>query len=124
MVSPQKSRGQVEKEAAEGKDLYKKSHSNYDVGGWIDTVNQERVSALHSLYPILVRLPSLSLPIPGEMTDRNYDWSTFTKASLYGVPTPHDNSGIGVRNAMHWLHIARRCVQQTAANCFALTCIK
>ena len=42
--------------------------------------------------------------------DRNYDWSKFTKASLYGVPTPHDNSGTGVRNAMYWLHIARRCI--------------
>ena len=43
--------------------------------------------------------------------DRNYDWSKFTKASLYGVPTPHDNSGTGVRNAMYWLHIARRCLR-------------
>ena len=39
--------------------------------------------------------------------DRNYDWSKFTKSSLYGVPTPHDNSGGGVKNSMHWLHLAK-----------------
>ena len=46
----------------------------------------------------------------GEMMDRDYDWSKFTKESLYGVPTPHDNSGSGVKSAMHWLHLARRYV--------------
>lgn len=39
----------------------------------------------------------------GEMMDRNYDWSKFTQQSLYGVPTPHDNSGSQVRSALHWL---------------------
>lgn len=43
----------------------------------------------------------------GEMVDRNYDWSKFTKKSLYGVPTPHDNSGIQVRDALQWLHQAQ-----------------
>ena len=32
MVSPQKTRQQVEAEDAVGKDLYKKSHNDYDVG--------------------------------------------------------------------------------------------
>ncbi|XP_003388337.1 PREDICTED: EF-hand domain-containing family member B-like [Amphimedon queenslandica] len=38
----------------------------------------------------------------GEVIDRNYDWSRFTRGSLYGVPTPHDNSGSGVRTALKW----------------------
>ena len=46
----------------------------------------------------------------GEMVDRNYDWSKFTKGSLYGVPTPHDNSGVEVRKAMHWLTNQKGCV--------------
>ena len=48
----------------------------------------------------------------GEMVDRNYDWSTFTKHSLYGVSSPHDNSGGQVRDALHWLHLAQRSVLQ------------
>ena len=125
MVSPQKSRAQVEREAAEGKDLYRKSHNNHDVGGWTDTDNR-------TVYPhcipiptpfshLLICFPSHSLcpfsPMPGEMMDRDYDWTTFTKASLYGVPTPHDNSGTGVRNALHWLHIARRYFQPFLTHC-------
>ena len=39
----------------------------------------------------------------GEMVDRNYDWSVFTRDSKYGVATPHDNSGVGVRRAMQWI---------------------
>lgn len=39
----------------------------------------------------------------GEMVDRNYDWSKFTRDMMYGVPTPHDNTGIEVRKAMHWI---------------------
>ena len=46
----------------------------------------------------------------GEMMDRKYDWSKFTKESLYGVPTPHDNSGSEVRNALHWLTDAQKWV--------------
>ena len=42
------------------------------------------------------------------MVDRDYDWSKFTKESLYGVPTPHDNSGIQVRDALHWLHLSQK----------------
>ena len=37
------------------------------------------------------------------MMDRDYDWSKFTRESLYGVPTPHDNSGSQVRSALHWM---------------------
>lgn len=74
IVSPQKSVQQVTRESQEGKELYKKSHNDYEVG---------------------------------EMMDRDYDWSKFTKGSLYGVPTPHDNSGSGVKSALHWLHLAR-----------------
>ena len=37
------------------------------------------------------------------MVDRNYDWSKFTRDMMYGVPTPHDNTGIEVRRAMHWI---------------------
>ena len=44
----------------------------------------------------------------GEMVDRKYDWSTFTRGSLYGVPTPHDNSGSGARNSLHWLTLAQQ----------------
>ena len=46
----------------------------------------------------------------GEMVDRDYDWSKFTKESLYGVATPHDNSGRQVRDALHWLTQAQRLV--------------
>lgn len=49
----------------------------------------------------------------GEMADRKYDWSKFTKDSLYGVPTPHDNTGSGVRNALHWLTLAQQSVATT-----------
>ena len=49
MVSPQKSRAQVEKEAAKGKDLYRKSHNDYNVGRWADTCSQECMPELHSL---------------------------------------------------------------------------
>lgn len=55
------------------------------------------------------------------MMDRDYDWSTFTKASLYGVPTPHDNSGTGVGNALHWLHIARRYVGTSDSSLLAFS---
>lgn len=34
--------------------------------------------------------------------DRQYDWSCFSRDSLYGVPTPHDNSGSGVKSALDW----------------------
>lgn len=34
--------------------------------------------------------------------DRQYDWSCFSRDSLYGVPTPHDNSGFGVKTALDW----------------------
>ncbi len=36
------------------------------------------------------------------MIDRGYDWSKFSKGSLYGVPTPHDNTGSGANLALHW----------------------
>lgn len=36
------------------------------------------------------------------MVDRNYDWSKFTKDSLYGMETPHDNSGVLVGSALDW----------------------
>ena len=49
MVSPQKSRAQVEKEAARGKGLYRKSHNDYNVGRWADTCSQECMPELHSL---------------------------------------------------------------------------
>ena len=40
--------------------------------------------------------------------DRDYDWSVFSKTSLYGVPTPHDNSGSQVRDALHWMSLEQR----------------
>lgn len=46
----------------------------------------------------------------GEMVDRDYDWSVFTRDSQYGVATPHDNTGSGVKNAMHWMTDALRLV--------------
>jgi hypothetical protein len=71
MVSPNKSRDQVEQETQQGKHLYIKSHGSYEVG---------------------------------ERVDRDYDWSWFTRDSVYGVPTPHDNDGIHVRSTLKWLH--------------------
>ena len=44
------------------------------------------------------------------MVDRDYDWSMFTRESQYGVATPHDNTGSGVKNAMHWMTDALRSV--------------
>lgn len=44
----------------------------------------------------------------GEMMDRDYDWSVFSKASLYGVPTPHDNSGSQARDSLHWMSLEQR----------------
>ena len=38
----------------------------------------------------------------GEIMDRNYDWSVFTKDSKYGVETPHDNRGVLVSSTMDW----------------------
>ena len=38
----------------------------------------------------------------GGTVDRNYDWSKMDKGKAYGVPTPHDNSGMQVRDAMNW----------------------
>jgi hypothetical protein len=71
-VSPCKTREEVEAEAVEGRELYRKSHNAWDVG---------------------------------EMVDRDYDWTVFTKDSLYGVPTPHDNSGSQARDSLHWLSL-------------------
>nr|CAB3241289.1 EF-hand domain-containing family member B-like [Phallusia mammillata] len=39
-----------------------------------------------------------------EMYDRKYDWSCFKKDSVYGVPTPHDNSGKGTGKTLKWIH--------------------
>ena len=44
----------------------------------------------------------------GETIDRNYDWSVFSRDDQYGMPTPHDNTGMGVRKAMHWATDAQR----------------
>lgn len=38
----------------------------------------------------------------GEIVDRNYDWSKFTKDALYGMETPHDNRGVLVSSALDW----------------------
>lgn len=38
----------------------------------------------------------------GGTVDRNYDWSKTDRKMAYGVPTPHDNSGVQVRDAMNW----------------------
>jgi hypothetical protein len=67
LVSPSKTAAQVELESKDGKELYRISHKDYEVG---------------------------------EMIDRNYDWSRFKKNSLYGVPTPHDNTGGSVRKSL------------------------
>lgn len=55
------------------------------------TVGSDLYKKSHQIYDV------------GEMVDRDYDWSTFTRDSQYGVPTPHDNSGSGVRSAMKWI---------------------
>ena len=44
----------------------------------------------------------------GETIDRNYDWSKFTKLSLYGAPTPNDPTGKQVRNSLYWVTQAQR----------------
>lgn len=38
----------------------------------------------------------------GESVGRNYDWSRTDKEKAFGLPTPHDNSGVQVRDAMNW----------------------
>ena len=38
----------------------------------------------------------------GETVGRNYDWSRTDKKQAFGLPTPHDNSGLQVRDAMNW----------------------
>lgn len=38
----------------------------------------------------------------GEQIDREYDWSKYSKTGLYGVDTPHDNSGTVVSNTLNW----------------------
>lgn len=45
----------------------------------------------------------------GEIIDRNYDWSKFTKQSLYGMETPHDNSGVQVSSALDWTQNTYAC---------------
>ena len=47
----------------------------------------------------------------GEAVDRNYDWSKFTKSSLYGAPTPNDPTGKQVRNSLYWVTQAQRSVR-------------
>ena len=53
----------------------------------------------------------------GEMVDRDYDWSVFSKSSLYGVPTPHDNSGSHVKDALHWMSLDQGWVYTTREVC-------
>lgn len=48
--------------------------------------------------------------IIGETMDRNYDWSKFTKSSLYGAPTPNDPTGKQVKTSLHWLTQAQKSV--------------
>ena len=38
----------------------------------------------------------------GEQIDRDYDWSKYSKTGIYGMDTPHDNSGILVSNTLDW----------------------
>ena len=45
----------------------------------------------------------------GEVIDRNYDWSKFTKESLYGMETPHDNRGTLVKGTMDWRNSTYVC---------------
>ena len=54
----------------------------------------------------------------GETVDRKYDWSKFTKDTLYGAETPHDNSGSQVNKTMHWLST---CVKVNCRNILYLT---
>lgn len=63
---------------------------------------QDEVMAEDQLGRDLYKRSHNSLEV-GEMVDRNYDWSKFTRDMMYGVPTPHDNTGIEVRKAMHWI---------------------
>ena len=61
--------------------------------------------SLHSSFPPSPPLQSHNAWDVGEMVDRDYDWSVFSKSSLYGVPTPHDNSGSQVKDALHWMNL-------------------
>lgn len=54
------------------------------------------------------------------MVDRDYNWSVFTKESLYGVPTPHDNSGCQARDSLHWMTLEQRLVYALQASLLTL----
>ena len=92
VVSPCKTREEVEREDKEGKELYRKV----------------LLANSHYLTDCLTSFQSHNAWDVGEMMDRDYDWSVFSKTSLYGVPTPHDNSGSQVRDALHWMSLEQR----------------
>lgn len=52
--------------------------------------------------------------LAGEQTDRNFDWSTFKKDDKYGVSTPHDNDGGGVRSTLEWAAEDKKCTKLTS----------
>lgn len=97
-VNPPKSVEEVDKEYAEGKELYKKVATFVQLTWILPTKHLSTPYSLKSHNDWGV----------GEIVDRDYDWSKFTKESLYGVPTPHDNSGTQVRDALHWLHLSQK----------------
>lgn len=40
----------------------------------------------------------------GEHPDRGYDWSKVAKDSVFGVPTPHNNTGELTGRSLKWIH--------------------
>ena len=79
--------------------------------GFVWSVLNNRGSTIKRLlcyYSVSVPLKSHNAWDVGEMVDRDYDWTVFTKDSLYGVPTPHDNSGSQARDSLHWLSLDQR----------------
>lgn len=39
----------------------------------------------------------------GESYNRKYDWSRIPQTSMFGIETPHDNSGINTQKTLKWL---------------------
>lgn len=119
IVTPQKNSAEVEAEHRVGRELYKKVSIHSVVSIYLPPSSSplSPILVISSSFP-----PSPLIPPPfssasfhphliqshndwevGEMMDRDYDWSKFTRESLYGVPTPHDNSGSQVKSSLHWM---------------------
>nr|XP_002120382.3 EF-hand domain-containing family member B-like [Ciona intestinalis] len=60
---------------------------------------QEESQFAHDMYKLSHNDYNVS-----EMYDRKYDWSKFTKESLYGKETPHFNDGRNTCKSLKWIH--------------------